>query len=111
MKITRRLIIALTLVLTPVLASAQGKVAVLDVQEAILNTDVAKKRLESFRGQPDITENVQQLEGLQKEFKALVEQIKKDSAVMSAEQKQAQSKKIQDKRADIEHVGRKLNAA
>ena len=111
MKITRRLMIVLALVLTPVLANAQGKVAVLDVQEAILNTDVAKKRLEAFREQPDITENVKQLEALQKEFQALVEQIKKDSAVMSADQKQAQSKKIQDKRADIEHVGRKLKAA
>jgi outer membrane protein len=105
--ITRKLMIVLALVLTPVLANAQGKIAVLDVQEAILNTDVAKKRLDAFRAQPDIAENVKQLET----FQALVEQIKKDSAVMSAEQKQAQSKKIQEKRADIEHVGRKLKAS
>lgn len=111
MNITRKLMIVLALVLTPVLANAQGKIAVLDVQEAILNTDVAKNRLEAFRSEPDIAGNVKQLETLQKEFQALVEQIKKDSAVMSAEQKQAQSKKIQEKRADIEHVGRKLKAA
>ncbi len=111
MKRMNKLMIVLALLLVPVLANAEGKIAVLNVQEAILNTDVAQKRLEAFRNQPDIAENVKQLETLQKEFQALVEQIKKDSAVMSADQKQAQSKKIQDKRADIEHVGRKLKTA
>lgn len=101
------------MLLVPVLANAQGqgKIAVLDVQEAILNTDIAQQRLEAFRKQPDVADNVKQLEAMQKEFQALVEQIKKDSAVMSPEQKQAQSKKIQEKRADIEHVGRKLKAS
>jgi outer membrane protein len=101
----------LALVLSPLLANAQGKIAVLDVQEAILNTDVAQQRLEAFRKQPDVAANVKELEGLQKEFQAMVEKIKKDSAVMSPEQQQAQSKKIQEKRSDIEHVGRKLKAS
>jgi len=110
---TAKLIIVLAMLLAPVLATAQGqgKIAVLDVQEAILNTDIAQQRLEAFRKQPDVADNVKQLESMQKEFQTLVEQIKKDSAIMSPEQKQAQSKKIQEKRADIEHVGRKLKAA
>lgn len=111
MKMTTKLIMVLALVLSPLLANAQGKIAVLDVQEAILNTDVAQQRLEAFRKQPDVAANVKELEGLQKEFQAMVEKIKKDSAVMSPEQQQAQSKKIQEKRSDIEHVGRKLKAS
>ena len=111
MKKMNKLVMVLALVLAPVVASAEGKIAVLNVQEAILNTDVAQKRLEEFRNQPEIAENVKEMEKLQKEYQALVEQIKKDSAVMSPEQKQAQSKKIQDKRGDIEYVARKLKAS
>ena len=39
------------------------------------------------------------------------EKLKKDIAVLSAEQKQAKSQRISEKRADIEHVARKLQAA
>jgi outer membrane protein len=37
--------------------------------------------------------------------------VKKDAALMSPEQREAQGKKIEDKRNDIEHVGRKLQQA
>ncbi len=92
-------------------AQAQGKIAVLDIQSAILNTDVAQERLKALRNEPDFKDNRKELESLKKEHDKMVEKLKKDIAVLSAEQKQAKSQRISEKRADIEHVARKLQAA
>ena len=92
-------------------AQAQGKIAVLDIQSAILNTDVAQERLKALRNEPDFKDNRKELESLKKQHDKMVEKLKKDLAVLSAEQKQAKSQRISEKRADIEHVARKLQAA
>jgi outer membrane protein len=107
----RHLILILVALLLPSLALAQGKIAVLDVQAAILNTDVAQKRFKELRAQPTYDGNMKELEKLRKEYEELVKQVQKDLVVMSAEQKEAQRKKIEDKRGDIEHVARKLQMA
>jgi outer membrane protein len=92
-------------------ALAEGKVAVLDTQAAILGTDEAQKRLKAMRDKPEFKANQAELEKLKKEYNDLLEQVKKEIAVMSPEQKDAQGKKIEAKRGDIEHVVRKLQAA
>lgn len=97
--------------LLPSLALAQGKIAVLDVQAAIINSDSAQKQFKELRAQPSYDANSKELEKLKKEYEALVTQVQKDLAIMSAEQKEAQRKKIEDKRGDLEHVARKLQAA
>ncbi len=107
----RQSALILVALLLPSLALAQGKIAVLDVQTAILNTDAAQKQFKELRAQPAYDANFKELEKLKKEYEDLVKQVQKDLAVMSAEQKEAQRKKIEDKRADIEHVARKLQAA
>ncbi len=92
-------------------ALAEAKIAVIDVQAAILNSDVAQERLKALREEKEFKGNLQELEKLQKEHNDIVKKLKKDSAVMNEEQLQAQTQKISEKRADIEHVGRKLKAA
>lgn len=92
-------------------ATAEGKIAVLNAQQAIINTEVAQNRLKALRQEPGYAENRKRLEELGKSYQETVEQIQKDAAVMSVEQKQAEGKKIQEKRADIEHVQRKLQTA
>lgn len=87
------------------------KIAVLDVQAAILNSDAAQERLKAMREQKEFKANLKEVEKLQNEHNALVEKLKKDSAVMSQEQMQAQTEKISEKRSDIEHVYRKLKAS
>ena len=64
-----------------------------------------------MRNEPDFKDNRKELESLKKEHDKMVEKLKKDIAVLSAEQKQAKSQRISEKRADIEHVARKLQAA
>lgn len=92
-------------------AAAQGKIAVLDVQGAILNTEAAQKQLKDLRAQPAYTQNRKELDKLKKDYDDIIKQLQKDLAVMSADQKEAQRKKIEEKRADLEHVARKLQAS
>lgn len=107
----RQSALILIALLLPSLAFAQGKIAVLDVQAAILNTDAAQKQFKDLRAQPAYDANFKELEKLKKEYEDLVKQVQKDIAVMSAEQKEAQRKKIEDKRGDLEHIARKLQAS
>jgi outer membrane protein len=92
-------------------AMAQGKIAVLDTQAAILGTDEAQKRLKTLRDKPDFQANSKDLDRLKKEYNDIIAQLQKDLAVMSPEQKDKQRQKIEEKRGDIEHVVRKLQQA
>lgn len=91
--------------------NAEGKIAVLNAQQAIINTELAQSRLKALREESSFAANRKELEALSKSYQDTVAQLQKDAAVMSAEQKQTEAKKIQEKRADIEHVQRKLQAA
>lgn len=93
------------------LAMAEGKIAVLNPQQAIINTELAQSRLKALRAEESYKNNREELEKLAKEHDAAMAQLKKDMAVMSDEQKQAEAKKIQEKRADIKHIQSKLQAA
>lgn len=95
----------------PMLAQAEGKIAVLNAQQAIVNTELAQTRLKTLREDSGYADNRKQLEALGKSYQDTVAQLQKDMAVMSPEQKQTEAKKIQEKRADIEHVQRKLQTA
>lgn len=92
-------------------AMAEGKIAVLNAQQAIINTEVAQNRLQALRAETSYAANRKDLEALGKSYQEIVAQLQKDAAVMSPEQQQAEAKKIQEKRADIEHVQRKLQTA
>ena len=101
-------VIALAL---PALASAQGKIAVVDLQEAILQTDLAQKRLAEVRNEADFKADKAEFDRLKKEFDELVTKFQKDAAVMSQEQQLAARKKLANKQADLEHVTGKLQQA
>jgi len=88
----------------PTLGWAQGKIAVVDLQEAILQTDVAKKRLQDIRDQDDLKADKAEFEKLKKELDELVKEFQKDAAVMSQEQQAAARQKLTNKQADLEHV-------
>lgn len=111
LKSIKALLVLMVAVTAATAALAEGKIAVLDVQSAILNTDAAQKRLKELREEKEFKSNLQELEQLQNQHNELVKQLKKDSAVMSQEQMQTKTERISEKRSDIEHVGRKLKAA
>lgn len=90
---------------------AQGKVAVVNLQEAILQTDQAQKRMGEVRSQDDYKSDKAEFDRLKKEFDDLVKQFQKDAAVMSQDQQLASRKKLANKQADLEHVAGKLQQA
>jgi outer membrane protein len=92
------------------IALAAEKIAIVNVQRAIVDTDSAKQRLESLRKEAEFKSNMKEVEQIKKEGQSLVEKLQKDGPVMSADQQAALQKKIQEKQADLEHVGRKLQA-
>jgi outer membrane protein len=101
-------LVLLVLMLLPVSVLAQGKIAVLSVQEAILNTQLATEKMEELRNTPDYKEDKAEFDKLKAEGIALYERLQKDSAVMSAEEKQGVQRQIASKSADIDHVRKKL---
>lgn len=95
----------------PALAMAQGKIAVVNLQEAILQTDAAQKRLTEVRNQEDYQADKSEFDKLKKEFDDLVQKFQKDAAVMSQEQQVAARQKLANKQSDLEHVTGKLQQA
>jgi outer membrane protein len=90
---------------------AQGKIAVVNLQEAILQTDLAQKRLAEVRNQDDYKSDKAEYDRLKEEFDQLVKKFQNDMAVMSPEQQQTARQKLASKQADLEHVTGKLQQA
>ncbi len=103
--------IALVVMLCSSVTMAQGKIAVISIQKAILNTEAAQTRLNELRATADYVSSKTQFETLKKEGQDMFEKYKKDREVMSKEQRESMEKQMESRREDIEHVGRKLLAA
>jgi outer membrane protein len=95
----------------PALGWAEGKIAVVDVQGAILQTDIAQKRLAEVRDKAEYKKNKAEFDRLKSEGEALLKTAQKDSAVMSEEQKKAAQKKLSGMQEDLDHVVGKLQQA
>ncbi len=95
----------------PSLAWAQGKIAVVNLQEAIMQSDVAQKRLGEVRNGEDYKSDKAEFDRLKGEFDELVKEFQKDAAAMSQEQQVAARQKLASKQADLEHVTGKLQQA
>lgn len=110
-KILTTAVMAMALAMVSLGVSAQGRIAVVNLEEAILQTDEAQKRLSGLREQGDYKADKAELDRLQTEREALIKELQNDLAVMSAEQQQAARKRLANKNADLEHVLRKLQQA
>ena len=110
-KFLRVMCASLVLVLIPMVASAQGRIAVVNLEEAMLQTDEAQQRLSGMREGSDYAADKAELDRLQTEREAMIKELQNDMAVMSAEQQQAARKRVANKNADLEHVLRKLQQA
>jgi len=97
--------------LVPALAQAQGKIAVVNLQEAILQSDMAQQRLNQVRSEEGYKADKAEFDRIQEELNDLVQEFQKDAAVMSQEQQIAARKRLASKQADLEHVAGKLQQA
>ena len=95
----------------PLATWAQGKIAVVNLEQAILQTDHAQKLLNDIREADDYKADKAEYDRLKEEFDTLVQGLQKDMAVMSQEQQVAARKKLASKQGDLEHVTGKLQKA
>lgn len=88
-------------------AAAQGKIAVLDLQEAILSTERAKQQMKAFDARPDITKMIADAENLRKALTALRTELSGDR--LAAAKVDETRKQMDYKQAEFELLVRKLN--
>lgn len=86
--------------------AAKDKVAVFDVQEAILSTNTAKEEMKAFEARSDVAKMIKDAEKLKKDIIALRDEASKGSGKISEDQK----KTMEFKQADFELIVRKLNS-
>ncbi len=87
-------------------ASAQLKIAVLNVQRALGESEEAKGLAEGI--QQDLQEQQDELQALQEEIQALQEQLETDAEILGDDEKRRIGKDIEDKRLDLEFGANKL---
>lgn len=88
-----------------------SKIAVVDVRIAVLQTELAQAQLAELKKQDDFKNNLASIEGLETELKAMVETYQKDRAVMSAQKREEEEKRIVEKQKDRNYVATKLQQA
>ena len=101
-------VVSLGLAMTANLALAQGRIAVVDLEEAILQTDLSQQRLNGLREQGDYVADKAELDRLQAEREAMIKELQKELPTMEPAAQQAARKRLANKNADLEHVLRKL---
>lgn len=108
MKPFNKFLVSAALLILPTLAVAQGKIAVVNLEEAILQTDLAQQRLAEFEKNEDFTSDKNEFENLREELDKLVQEFQRDQAAMSEDQMVAARQKISSKNSDLEYVAKKL---
>lgn len=108
MKPFNKFLVSAALLVLPTLAMAQGKIAVVNLEEAILQTDLAQQRLTEFEKNEDFTSDKNEFENLREELDKLVQDFQRDQAAMSEDQMVAARQKISSKNSDLEYVAKKL---
>jgi outer membrane protein len=103
-----KFLVSAALLILPTLAMAQGKIAVVNLEEAILQTDLAQQRLAEFEKNEDFTSDKNEFENLREELDKLVQEFQRDQAAMSEDQMVAARQKISSKNSDLEYVAKKL---
>ena len=108
MKPFNKFLVSAALLVLPTLAMAQGKIAVVNLEEAILQTDLAQQRLAEFEKNEDFTSDKNEFESLREELDKLVQDFQRDQAAMSEDQMVAARQKVSSKNSDLEYVAKTL---
>lgn len=102
------------LIAAPLTVHAQeksSKIAVVDVRIAVLQTEKAQAQFEELKKQADFKKNLDDVEKIEADLKTMVETYQKDRAVMSAEKRADEEKRIIEKQKDRNYIASKLQDA
>lgn len=89
-------------------STAAEKIAVVDVQLAVLQTEQAQAQLAELKEQDDFKNNLKAVSDIEAELKIMVEAYQKDRAVMSAQKRADEEKRIIEKQKDGNYIATKL---
>lgn len=106
-KLIKTLVVSAAVLATPLAMAAKDKIAVFDVQEAILNTNMAKTEMKAFESRSDVAKMINDAERLKKDITALRNELGNSA---NSEKAQEKKKSMEFKQADFELIVRKLNA-
>jgi outer membrane protein len=96
--------------LMSVSAMAETKVAVLDFAQAVFKSDIAIKRIESLKSESNLATMQAEYDAKISDVKKLQKDAETNSMTWSAEQNADAQKKMEYFRADLELIGRKIQA-
>ena len=108
MKVVSKLMVVMAFLVLPMVAAAQGRIAVVNLEEAILQTDYAQQRLSEFEQNEDFSADREEFESLRAELEKLAQDFQRDQAAMSEDQMVAARQKMASKNSDLEYVAKKL---
>ncbi|WKD51220.1 OmpH family outer membrane protein [Microbulbifer spongiae] len=91
-------------------ALAQTKIAILNLQAAIMSTDVAKSKVNSLKTSSEYSKLQSSAESIRSEVQKMQEDAQKNSVTWSDEQKTEYQRKVNFKRSDFETAVKKLRA-
>lgn len=104
MKLAPAFVVALSFALAPSVA-AELKIAIVDAETAIGQTEEAKHFLEAL--QQELASDREVIETLQTEIQTLQQRVTDEGDVMSETERRAIAKEIEDKRLDLEFNAKK----
>ena len=82
----------------------------IDIQNAVVSTDKAKVMIKKLEAEPDYKDAKDQATKLQASLEATIEEAKRDSATWTDAQREEAGKKVANKKDDLEHLVRKIQA-
>ena len=89
-------------------AYAANKVAIINVQRAIVGTELAKKKIDEVKNKPSFKAYIKDSQTINEEGKQLVKRLQTQGETMSEKQKQELTMQIRSKQNDLKHVLKKL---
>ena len=111
MKLISRLFLLIIICCTVIPAWADSpKIAIIDVQRALLNTDTARLRLKEMETNKNYVEARNDMREIEESLRSMQQEIGKEGTTWSAEKKQEQLTKLQYKQADWEKKKKKVVA-
>jgi outer membrane protein len=112
-RVMLRSVLALLVVATAIPAAAQAKVAVIDVQRVVTESDPGKEALQQLKELSD--RKVQEGQGIQQELAELQDQFNKQRFTLSEDKLEAMTKDIEDRQIALQRfeddAQRELNEA
>lgn len=91
-------------------AVAQTKVAVFNLQAAIMSTEMAKSKVNELKTSSEFSKLQSSAESIRAEVQKLAEEAQKNGVTWSEEQKNEHQRKMNFKRSDFESTMKKLQA-